>query len=102
MWQISRPPCEWCEFGQVYKLPYSLRSQGDKEELKQAVRTIKTQLKSYEYDRSRMITGIVSLTIEMDIKAMIRHIHLLLSATLNKQTLRISKIEGIAYIYIAP
>ena len=18
MWQISRPPCEWCEFGQVF------------------------------------------------------------------------------------
>ena len=20
MWQISRPPCEWCEFGQVFNL----------------------------------------------------------------------------------
>ena len=31
-----------------------------------------------------MVAGIVSLTIEMDIKAMLRHMHLLLSATLNK------------------
>ena len=32
----------------------------NKEELKHAVRTIKTQLLSYEYDRSRMVAGIIS------------------------------------------
>ena len=50
------------------------------------MKVIKTQMQAYEYDRQQMVNSLVTLTMEQDMKNMIRHIHLLLSATLNKWT----------------
>ena len=48
------------------------------------MKVIKQQLRAYEYGQQQMVNSLVSLTMEQDMKNMIRHIHLLLSATLNK------------------
>ena len=45
---------------------------------------MRIQLQSYEYNVARSFSSMIALTIEMDIKSMIRHLHLVLVATLNK------------------